>query len=669
LLSYSVPAVVISSVLAWKAGEGSSLLACRKVRPLLPKPWLEELAGRALAEVCVPAAMLVLHLLLLCLVLQVGQFRQLVEMTEKSSDLKHKLRHLLKLSPEKWEEVSQHALSAVVPDFRPRVWWYPGINGALLFACKNGAVLPEHPVAYVVKDASSGVESVTPIQQVDAFLFNLLPKLKQQAMQDWFAPGHTGWAVYWRDPSDPLAQQMQPGPNGPGYMQQLPLGISAAAALGSAGADQMTAAVGGMAPSAAQMGGAAAGMLPQGMQGGLMQQQAQQMQGMVANGGNQQLAAQLQQQQVPLQYQQQQPQQQYAQVQPQAMQQQQLQAQQQAQLQAQQQQAQLQQQQAQMQQQQAQMQAQQQAQALQQQQAQMQQQGQGMLAAPKHPASAPSTATAAAAAAAAGNAFAPPVPPVSVPLPGQQRHSVPGYGTARSPFATQNLQQTLSAAFPTWQGGLSPASTPGVSGGGAPPGVSGGGAPPAAVQQQQQQPQQQPQQQQQPQAPTSNGNAQVQQQQMQQQTQQQQYAMQPPQQQQQPGGQGAAAAAPGATAGSGPEQSKLAQALPSLEMLNTDDLPQIDRGNSLWPLDSFQQQMQMLAELPSVGVGSMLAEAGVGGGAQGRMGVAGQAGQQMGGANGLDDQPDRALSLKFSMSLDLEEVPKELRSGGSGNAN
>src|SRR5690242_16645257 len=45
-------------------------------------------------------------------VLQVGQFRELVEMTENSSDLKHKLRHLLKLSPEKWEEVTQHALSA-----------------------------------------------------------------------------------------------------------------------------------------------------------------------------------------------------------------------------------------------------------------------------------------------------------------------------------------------------------------------------------------------------------------------------------------------------------------------------------------------------------------------------------------------------------------------------
>jgi hypothetical protein len=628
-----------------------------------------------------------------CNATQVGQFRQLVEMTEKSSDLKHKLRHLLKLSPEKWEEVSQHVLSAVVPDFRPRVWWYPGINGALLFATKNGAVLPEHPIAYVTKDSGSGVESVTPIQQVDAFLFNLLPKLKQQAMQDWFAPGHTGWAVYWRDANDPLAQQMQPGPNGPGYMQQLPLGISAAAALGSAGAEQMIAAVGGMAPSAAQMGGAGMGM-QQGMAGGMMPQQAQQMQGIVANGGNQQLAAQMQQQQVPLQYQQQPQQQQFGQVRPPGMQQQQqqLQSQQQAQMQAQQQQAQMQQQQqqqqqqqaqmqqqqqAQMQQQQAQLQAQQQAQAQAQQaqamqQQQMQQQGQGMLSAPKHAASAPSTATAAAAAAAAGNAFAPPVPPVSVPLPGQQRHSVPGYGTARSPFATNpNLHQSLSAAFPTWQAGMSPASTPGVSGGGAPPGVSGGGAAPGAVQQQQ--PQQQQGQQQQAQAPASNGGAAGQQQQqmqqheqMQQQAQQQQqFAMPPPQQQQQPGGQGAAAAA-GATGGSGPEQSKLAQALPSLEMLNTDDLPQIDRNNSLWPLDSFQQQMQMLAELPSVGVGSMLAEVGGGGGGQGRMGMPGQPGQQMGG-NSLDEQPDRALSLKFSMSLDLDEVPKELRSGGSGN--
>ncbi len=56
------------------------------------------------------------------------------------------VRHLLKLSPEKWEEVCQHALAAVVPDFRNRVWWCPNIRTGLLFQCKNGSVGMEHPI-------------------------------------------------------------------------------------------------------------------------------------------------------------------------------------------------------------------------------------------------------------------------------------------------------------------------------------------------------------------------------------------------------------------------------------------------------------------------------------------------------------------------------------------
>lgn len=59
------------------------------------------------------------------------------------------VRHLLKLSPEKWEEVSQHALAAVVPDFRNRVWWCESLGTGLLFTCKNGSVAMDHPVALV----------------------------------------------------------------------------------------------------------------------------------------------------------------------------------------------------------------------------------------------------------------------------------------------------------------------------------------------------------------------------------------------------------------------------------------------------------------------------------------------------------------------------------------
>ena len=55
------------------------------------------------------------------------------------------VRHLLKLSPEKWEEVCAHALAAVVPDFRNRVWW-SSQGAGLLFACKNGSTGMEHPI-------------------------------------------------------------------------------------------------------------------------------------------------------------------------------------------------------------------------------------------------------------------------------------------------------------------------------------------------------------------------------------------------------------------------------------------------------------------------------------------------------------------------------------------
>ena len=87
---------------------------------------------------------------------KVGQFRRLVELAERSTDLKHKLRHLLKLSPEKWDEVCGHALAAVVPDFRPRVWWSPQVGGGVMFACKGGAVQMDQPIAIVLRRATAG---------------------------------------------------------------------------------------------------------------------------------------------------------------------------------------------------------------------------------------------------------------------------------------------------------------------------------------------------------------------------------------------------------------------------------------------------------------------------------------------------------------------------------
>eukprot|EP00197_Chlamydomonas_leiostraca_P008112 CAMPEP_0202870554 /NCGR_PEP_ID=MMETSP1391-20130828/16057_1 /ASSEMBLY_ACC=CAM_ASM_000867 /TAXON_ID=1034604 /ORGANISM="Chlamydomonas leiostraca, Strain SAG 11-49" /LENGTH=611 /DNA_ID=CAMNT_0049551153 /DNA_START=278 /DNA_END=2109 /DNA_ORIENTATION=+ len=133
---------------------------------------------------------------------KVGQFQQLVELSEMNTDLKNKVRHLLKLSPEKWDEVAAHAQGAVMPDFRPRVWWCPAVKAGLLFSCKNGAVMMDQPIA-LVKMGAKGVggedDQVIPITQLDPQLFNTIPKLKAQAMQSWYAAQHPGWAIYWKE--------------------------------------------------------------------------------------------------------------------------------------------------------------------------------------------------------------------------------------------------------------------------------------------------------------------------------------------------------------------------------------------------------------------------------------------------------------------------------------
>jgi hypothetical protein len=560
---------------------------------------------------------------------QVGQFRELVEICETSSDVKHKLRHLLKLSPEKWEEVCSHALSAVVPDFRPRVWWYAGIQGGMLFASKNGAVLPDAPMGYVRREQPGGPEAVMSMQQAEGFLFQLLPKLKQQAMQDWFAPGHVGWAVYWADAADPLAQQLQPGPNGAlPVMQGLPAGVTRAAAIAGTAA-----AVGG---AAMQPGGVpAVGHAARGA-GNAAAAAAAAAAGMqMGNGGMSPLMLQQQQQQQQMMMQQQQ-QQQFA---PLTAEQQ-----------------------------------QQYATAA----AAVRQQSMGQ---PRlgQPGSAPTTATAAGAAAAgAGGGGMPFVPPVSVGMPpGQQRHSMPGFNTAHSPFATQGLQHTLSSAFPQWQGGVSGGTTPSSSQGGAPPGAQ------QAQQQQQQLPPQQP-------GAPANGNAMllqqqqqqqsaaVAQQQQQQQQQQQAAAMQQYQAAQAAAAASAAAASAAAAASQLEDNRALSAMLPSLEMLNTEDLPPIDRNTSLFGLpqfDSFQHNMQYLADLPSGCVGPMLdlppggSSGGNGGGGTGAAaantvaaaggGTAAAGGGQAGPGGGAHHE--RGLSLKFSMSLDLAEVTQDMK--------
>lgn len=62
---------------------------------------------------------------------------------------------MLKLSKEKWDEAAAHAMTAVLPDFRRRVWYpptSPSLNPTkigLVFGCKYGAVLLKDAVGLV----------------------------------------------------------------------------------------------------------------------------------------------------------------------------------------------------------------------------------------------------------------------------------------------------------------------------------------------------------------------------------------------------------------------------------------------------------------------------------------------------------------------------------------
>ncbi|GLC55265.1 PSII 6.1 kDa protein [Pleodorina starrii] len=128
---------------------------------------------------------------------KVGQFRQLVEMSDANADLKNKLRHVLKLSPEKWDEVSQHAQSAVVPDFRSRVWWCTALRLGLLYVCKNGAIQMDNPLAIIkLGPTPDAADTIIPLQQLSPADFNAVPRLKTTAVQHWYMPNHPNWAIY-----------------------------------------------------------------------------------------------------------------------------------------------------------------------------------------------------------------------------------------------------------------------------------------------------------------------------------------------------------------------------------------------------------------------------------------------------------------------------------------
>jgi len=163
----------------------------------------------------------------LCKVETVGQFQALVREADLSSQLLKALQCILKLSKEKWEEAAQHALTAVVPDFRRRVWYPPGedIGVGIVFNCKYGAVQLKEGIC----TAHTGVDGAVQVvgeDQLDPASMDILRELKSTAVKRWFEPHHPGWGIFREpaEPSDAAVRGAAPRAR-PGYGATLPASI------------------------------------------------------------------------------------------------------------------------------------------------------------------------------------------------------------------------------------------------------------------------------------------------------------------------------------------------------------------------------------------------------------------------------------------------------------
>ncbi|GFH16120.1 uncharacterized protein HaLaN_12481 [Haematococcus lacustris] len=125
-------------------------------------------------------------------VASVGVFRELVALADTQKDLKNKLRHLLDLSLEKWNQVAAHAQAAAVPDSKPRVWWPSSGQAGLLFPCKQGAVRMDTPLALLIRTSDRGEEQVISLDNLDAQLYGKVAELRESAKRSWLLPQHPG---------------------------------------------------------------------------------------------------------------------------------------------------------------------------------------------------------------------------------------------------------------------------------------------------------------------------------------------------------------------------------------------------------------------------------------------------------------------------------------------
>eukprot|EP00798_Chlamydomonas_sp_ICE-L_P011523 gene11523-34235_t len=124
------------------------------------------------------------------------------------------LKHVLKLSKEKWDEARDHAMRAVVGDGRMRAWYADRqtLEIGLLFATRLGCVDLDRPVALLQHQDVPGpnhatetkVQATLMAQQTPAQR-DLVRQLQPQGAHSWWLNGHPGWAIFPMD-SDQFLQ-------------------------------------------------------------------------------------------------------------------------------------------------------------------------------------------------------------------------------------------------------------------------------------------------------------------------------------------------------------------------------------------------------------------------------------------------------------------------------
>lgn len=141
----------------------------------------------------------------------VGQFKQLVELSNTDPRFNEKLKQFL--IPNKARE---HVALAVENDKRLRMW-YPephNIEGGLLYRSVRARVDLEHPdvlVQHKVLPNGTTEPDLTPCSQAQGEKREALRRLIHKAKEDWKATDHANWSIRDMDSAAFLDSHVQPG--------------------------------------------------------------------------------------------------------------------------------------------------------------------------------------------------------------------------------------------------------------------------------------------------------------------------------------------------------------------------------------------------------------------------------------------------------------------------